>query len=109
MFDVGYFLLGGEGDPLLHLIFRALPVPFFVLAYVRLRRRPPISEREFVVIVYAALYAIVLGLELQGATSGGLESPYGFAHFPVLAATTMVPRPWRSHAPLTSSWRWCGG
>jgi hypothetical protein len=96
--DLVYLALGGEGHLLALAALRALPLPFFVLGAIRTRRRPPISERELHFLVYAAIYVVTLSVALECVDTGGMHSVYAAAQMPVLAITTMVPRPWRKHA-----------
>lgn len=88
---------GGELDALLAL--RALPMPWFVMAWVRISLRPPISRREFTVLVYGAIYVLLFAISLECMITGGFESVYAETSLPVLAATTFVPRPMTRNAP----------
>jgi eukaryotic-like serine/threonine-protein kinase len=90
---------GGEGELSALLLLRAIPIPGFLLAAYRVQRRPPIGEREFLAYVYGSIYCLVFVLALQCADTGGFRSLYAEANLPVLAATTIVPRPFRQHAP----------
>jgi hypothetical protein len=67
--DAGYVLFGGEGDLATLLALRALPMPFFVLAYVRVRKRPPISYPEFQLLSYGAVYAVLFACALASAAT----------------------------------------
>jgi serine/threonine-protein kinase len=98
LLDLVHLALGGVGDLRTLLVLRALPMPWFLLAYFRVRRRPPISSREFMVLVYGTIYVMMLVLSLEAMVTGGFHSLFAEAILPVLAATTIVPRPARKHA-----------
>jgi serine/threonine-protein kinase len=97
--DFAHVRAGGEGDLWMLLALRAIAVPPFVLAAIRVQRRPPISPRELAFHVYGSLWCILLALALQCAVTGGFRSLYAEANLAILAATTVVPRPYREHAP----------
>jgi len=79
-------------------LLRALPMPWFVLALQRVRRRPTISGREMTMLLYGTIYILVLTLTLEAAVTGGLRSSFAESILAVLAGTTIVPRPARKHA-----------
>ncbi|AKF02970.1 serine/threonine-protein kinase [Sandaracinus amylolyticus] len=98
LMDVAFIATGGEGDVGTLVAIRALPLPWFAVATVRVSRRPPITRREFYFLVYGAIYVMMAAITLQSAMTGGFRSLYAEAGLAVLAATTVVPRPWREHA-----------
>jgi eukaryotic-like serine/threonine-protein kinase len=100
LLDLANVLTGGVGDLGIMLALRALPMPWFIVAARRVWRRPAISEREFWILVYGAIYALLFAIALESMVTGGLHSLYAEASLCVLAATTSVPRPYRKHAPL---------
>jgi eukaryotic-like serine/threonine-protein kinase len=97
--DLAHVHAGGEGDLTSLLVLRALPMPWFSIAVWRVQRRPPISERELWILVYGAIYALMVVLALDCAVTGGFRSLYAEANVAVLAATTAVPRPYPKHLP----------
>ncbi len=77
---------------------RALPMPWFLVALWRVRKRPTISSREFVVLLYGTIYLLLLTLTLEACVTGGLRSSFAESILAVLAGTTIVPRPSQKHA-----------
>ncbi len=99
LIDLAHVRAGGEGDLVALLAVRAIPMPWFLVAAWRVRRRPPISARELTVLIYGAIYVLFAVLALECLLTGGLRSMYAEANLAVLAASTVVPRPFKSHAP----------
>lgn len=96
--DVGHVsVLGGDLAPLWSL--RALLVAWLAVATTRVRRAPPISERELDLWVGASIYAIVATVSAMMLFTGGLDSYYGATNLIVLSGVGYVPRPWRRTAP----------
>jgi serine/threonine-protein kinase len=77
---------------------RALPMPWFLIALHRVRRRPTISAREFLFLLYGTIYLLLITLTLEAAVTGGLTSSFAESILAVLAGTTIVPRPFKKHA-----------
>jgi hypothetical protein len=97
--DVAHVHMGGHGDLGALLALRMIPMPWFIVSVWRVQRRPPISEGEFLVLVYGSIYLLLLTIALQCCVTGGLKSMYAEAIIAALAATTVVPRSWREHGP----------
>ena len=97
--DIAHHVAGGIGDLATLLALRALPMPWFFVALWRVRRRPTISAREFMVLLYGTIYLLVLTLSLEAVITGGMHSLFAESILAVLAGTTIVPRPAKKHAP----------
>ncbi len=96
--DVAHIRSGGIGDLATLLLLRALPMPWFWLALVRVRRRPTISLGEFTFLLYGTIYLLMATLTLEAAVTGGLRSLFAESTLVILAGTTIVPRPASRHA-----------
>ncbi|MCZ7677646.1 MAG: hypothetical protein M5U28_02255 [Sandaracinaceae bacterium] len=89
LIDLAHVRAGGEGDLVALLAVRAIPMPWFLVAAWRVRRRPPISARELTVLIYGAIYVLfaVLALEclpdrrpaqhVRGGEPGGAGGEHG--------------------------------
>ncbi|HJL18472.1 MAG TPA: hypothetical protein RMH99_22600, partial [Sandaracinaceae bacterium LLY-WYZ-13_1] len=96
--DVAHVWLTDADDLATLLTLRAVPMPWFLVATWRVSRRPPIGERELWILVYGAIYVLLGVVAFECLLTGGLKSYYAEATIAVLAATTVVPRPARTHA-----------
>ena len=96
--DVLYVAAGGQGDLRALLAIRVIPVPWLAVATWRVGRRPAIGQREFLAHIYAGIYVLMIVITLQCMVTGGIRSLHAEAALAVLAATAVVPRPWREHA-----------
>ncbi|UJR85596.1 serine/threonine-protein kinase [Sandaracinus amylolyticus] len=96
--DIGHVIvLGGELVGLWTL--RAMLIAWLAIAMVRMRRKPPISERELEFWVVGSIFAFVGTISAMTVLTGGLDSYYGAANLILLGGAGYVPRPWRRTAP----------
>jgi serine/threonine-protein kinase len=79
-------------------VLRALPMPWFALALVRVRQRPTISASELTRLLYGTIFLLIATLTLEACVTGGLRSSFAESILAVLAGTTIVPRPASKHA-----------
>ncbi|MFO0682413.1 MAG: serine/threonine-protein kinase [Sandaracinus sp.] len=98
LIDLAHLASGGAGDLATLLLLRALPMPWFLYALARVRRRPTISLREFTFLLYGTVFLLMVTLTLEAAVTGGMRSLFAESTLVVLAGTTIVPRPARKHA-----------
>jgi len=86
------------GDLATLAVLRVVPVPWFVYALWRVRRRPTVSKGELTFLLYGTIFLLVGTLTLEACVTGGLESVFAESILAILAGTTIVPRPARKHA-----------
>ncbi|AKF10999.1 serine/threonine-protein kinase [Sandaracinus amylolyticus] len=96
--DIGHVIVLG-GDLVGIWSLRAMLIAWLASAMVRMRRKPPVSERELEFWVMGSIYAIVGTISAMMLFTGGLDSYYGTANLILLGGAGYVPRPWRRTAP----------
>ena len=95
VFDVVHVALTGSGDLPLLLGLRAVCAAWLLVGFARVRRTPPISERELDVLLFGTLAVVILTVSVMCVFTGGLTSYYAAGNLFVLSGTSYVPRPWR--------------